>query len=289
MKFQLDCYSCLLRQALQAARFAGADEPTCSQVMQDTLAMLQRDAQTRYPLDISANMLRIVIDHTGLEDPYAEQKRACNNEALRLLPELRDQLASAADPLGFALKAAVIGNIMDYGANAEFDVSSLVSTLNEREFALSARGELSDRLTTARTISYFTDNAGEIVFDRLLIEYLLSAFPLEEIRLVVRSRPFLNDICETDLEPLGFDALDRVRVLSVPVAPSERDEEQWARAIDSDIVLTKGMANYENYGDEDGFYFLLIVKCDLVARLMSEQTGRDVAEGDWVLLHRAVS
>ena len=74
MRFQLDCYPCLLRQALQTARFAGADEPTCSLIMQDTLAMLQEDAQSRLPLDISASMLRIVTERTGVQDPYAAQK-----------------------------------------------------------------------------------------------------------------------------------------------------------------------------------------------------------------------
>ena len=102
----------------------------------------------------------------------------------------------------------------------------------------------------------------------------------------MRSSPFLNDVCEADLGQLGFGEMDRLRVLSLPVAPSERDQEQWIQATDSDVVLTKGMANFENYSDESGFFFLLVVKCDLVARLMSEQTGGDVAEGDWVLLHQ---
>lgn len=61
----------------------------------------------------------------------------------------------------------------------------------------------------------------------------------------------------------------------------------WEAIRNSDLVLSKGMANFENYSDEPDFYFLLIAKCDLVSGLISKRTGSAVNTGDWVFLRNS--
>ena len=107
------------------------------------------------PLDIAADVFEIVRRESGVEDPYASAKAACAAEARKWLPVLHENLQSSEDPLALAMKIAAIGNIMDYGALATFDVSTLLEQAHDHQFAVDARQEFEARLASARTLSYF--------------------------------------------------------------------------------------------------------------------------------------
>ena len=212
MQAALDCFPCLLRQALQAARFAGAGGACQRRIVNLALEQLREAPDDGSPLAVASAIYEMVCRETGQPDPYRKAKEDCTHEALRWLPELRERLETAADPFGMALKAAVAGNVMDYGAFARFDVSKLLERLHEREFTICDRQELEARLGNARSLTYFADNAGEIVFDRLLIESLMEHFTLDHVHLVVRSEPFLNDVCRTEAEESGVTGLPGVEI-----------------------------------------------------------------------------
>ena len=57
-------------------------------------------------------------------------------------------------------------------------------------------------LPLTKRVVYFTDNCGEIVFDRLLLEYLHANG--SEITLVVRDAPILNDATMEEAEQFGL-------------------------------------------------------------------------------------
>jgi len=286
MKTTLDCFPCFLRQALQTARFAGAGEGCQRRIIDLALEQLRGAPLGGSPLAIASEVFGMVVRETGVADPYRSAKDACNAEALRWLPTLRERLGSAADQLGFAFKAAVVGNIMDYGALARFDLSELIEQLHQREFQIDDRQDLETRLASARSLSYFADNAGEIVFDRLLIEQLVARFPIERVRLVVRSEPFLNDACEAEARAAGIADLPGVELLAVPVSPLGLDPALMTRATDSDVIIAKGMANFENYSERADFHFLFIAKCELIARMLGDWSGRTISPGDWILHRR---
>jgi uncharacterized protein with ATP-grasp and redox domains len=172
---------------------------------------------------------------------------------------------------------------MDYGAFAQFEVSDLLAQLHRREFAVNDREHLEARLSNARSLSYFADNAGEIVFDRLLLEHLVERFPIERVRLVVRSEPFLNDVCEAEARAVGITEIPEVELLAIPVSPLDVDPTLLAEATGSDVVIAKGMANFETYSERDDFHFLFIAKCDLVAGMLRKRTGKAISTGDWIL------
>jgi len=283
MQAALDCFPCLLRQALQAARFAGAGGACQRRIVNLALEQLREAPDDGSPLAVASAIYEMVCRETGQPDPYRKAKEDCTHEALRWLPELRERLETAADPFGMALKAAVAGNVMDYGAFARFDVSKLLERLHEREFTICDRQELEARLGNARSLTYFADNAGEIVFDRLLIESLMEHFTLDHVHLVVRSEPFLNDVCRTEAEESGVTGLPGVEIVELSVPPAHRDPHAWSLAVGSDAVIAKGMANFENYSEHAGFHFLFIAKCDLIARLLGGRTEREVSAGDWIL------
>ena len=285
MHAALDCYPCFLRQALQTARFAGADEGTQRRIMQLSLAELREIQEDRSPVVVAAKIHAMVCRETNNKDPYEKAKASDNEDALQCLPALVERLERVDDPLNLALKAAAVGNIMDYGAFAQFDVSRLLAQLEENDFAISVRDDLEKQLTSADTLSYFADNAGEIVFDKLLIQYLIKRFSLKRVFLIVRSAPFLNDVCETEARAVGMAELPQVEILNLPVSSSDHDPSKFATAIQSDVIIAKGMANFESFGHRDDFYFLFIAKCGLVANMLSQRTGKAISTGDWII-HR---
>jgi uncharacterized protein with ATP-grasp and redox domains len=131
----------------------------------------------------------------------------------------------------------------------------------------------------ADRILYLCDNAGEIVFDRLLIEVL----PSEKITAVVRGTPVINDATLEDARATGLTEVVRVMdngsdapgTLLETCSPAFRD--CFAAA---DLIIAKGQGNFETLSETRGkrIFFLLKVKCPLIARDIGEPTGRLVVK-----------
>jgi uncharacterized protein with ATP-grasp and redox domains len=287
MEVKLDCFSCFLRIGLQAARMAGATEVQQRVLMRKFLDELQNSLDAESPLAVADRIQKLVKEETGAVDPYQEIKDSCNAEAEKWLPHLRSILSQTGDALHSALKIAAIGNIMDYGAFSQFDLESLIQRLHQSDFAVSAEDVFRKQLRDASTLAYLCDNAGEIVFDSVLIEYLLHHYRLESIRLVIRETPFLNDVSSESHLPPSLRSHPKIEILKLSVAPSECNPEIWETIIGSDLILCKGMANFENYNEQPDFYCLFIAKCDLVSRLVAERSQTIIETGDWVFLHNS--
>jgi uncharacterized protein with ATP-grasp and redox domains len=70
MRTYFDCYPCFLRQALSAARRAGATEYQQYDVLQNVLALLQTIQPAQNPPEIAHHVHRIVRETVGDSDPY---------------------------------------------------------------------------------------------------------------------------------------------------------------------------------------------------------------------------
>ena len=99
MKTYLDCFPCFLRQALEAARMAGADEKRQRMMLDRTMALLRDVALESTPPEIGNQVHRIARQLTGNSDPYAAVKAKSTKEALRLYPRLRALAAQDGDRL----------------------------------------------------------------------------------------------------------------------------------------------------------------------------------------------
>lgn len=285
MKAKLDCFSCYLRIGLQAARMAGADEAAQKVMMAEFFDILKDSLNSESPLSAASRMQSVVSRHTGNTDPYAEAKRQCNALAESCREQIREEVKGAKDTLTTALKVAAIGNIMDYGAFSHFNLEALLEQLHQRQFALDSTERFRKALKTAKTLAYLTDNAGEIVLDQLLLEHICQAYALEEVRVIIREKPFLNDVADISEVPPALLQLPQVKVEALSILPEERNEALWERIMESDLILCKGMANFEKFSAEREFYFLLISKCDLVSRHLSEHSAKEIQTGDWIFVH----
>ena len=288
MKTYCDCIPCFVRQALQAARFAGADAATEERVLRAALRALEQMDWNGSPMVMARVVHGIVRRETGREDPYREQKQRDNRCALDWYAALAKTALDGHPPVETALRLAIAGNMIDYGANASVDVASDLDRILAAPLAVSDEADLLRALGGARTLAYLADNAGEIVFDRLLLEAVHREYGAKACLFVTRREAFLNDALFADVEAAGLTRLPGLEAASLPPLPptalvEPADIALWQRIRAADVIISKGQGNYERFSGEDRIYFLLVVKCPVIARDLAGQTGVPVGMGSPVL------
>lgn len=280
MRTEPECYACFFRQALDAARVAGCSPAQQLSVMR-SVARAATDFDPKCPpVQMGRTTHRIVRQISGSSDPYAALKRRSNEAAARLLPDLRRRVAAADDPLEAAVRAAIAGNVIDFGAQSLSDVPDLEATAAEcfaGPMAVDHVQELRVALGRARTVLVIGDNAGECVFDALLLEQLEGL----AVAYAVRSSPVLNDALREDAVAAGLDRLARVEEwgCDAPGALLSACRPAMRAVFDAaDVVIAKGQGNLECLGDAPrSIFFLLRVKCQVVAAHLGHPLGSLVA------------
>jgi uncharacterized protein with ATP-grasp and redox domains len=270
MRTNLYCFPCFLRQALEASRMATEDESTHRRVLDSVLLILYDISLQTPPPEIALLVHRRVKAITGNPDPYKEAKRRQNNLALQYERSLSAQIADVSHPLKAALMLSAAGNSIDLAPDCQSpDIYKRCFEMMSRGFAWNDYDVFYEKLTQSKSILFLGDNAGEIVWDKILIEELLDLFDLD-IMYAVRGLPILNDVTMEDAEYVGMAQL--VKVISngseAPGTLLNRCSEEFvSRFRKSDLILSKGQGNYESLSRENRpIFFLLNVKCPVIAQ-----------------------
>jgi uncharacterized protein with ATP-grasp and redox domains len=216
---------------------------------------------------------RRIRELTGIRDPYRAAKQQANEFAMRLYPDLKRRIDGAEDSFALAATLAMAGNIIDLGVKshlAEEEVHSAIVEALEAKPDHAAVGDLRQAVASAHTILYLADNAGEIVFDRLLIEQMIPS----KVTVVVKGSPIINDATVEDAEQAGLTKLVRVidNGADIPGTVLEACSEPFRREFQAaDLIIAKGQGNYETLNEcgRTNLFFLLKVKCPVIARDIS--------------------
>jgi uncharacterized protein with ATP-grasp and redox domains len=278
MKTSLDCLPCFIRQALDAARMVSTDAAVHEGIVREVLRWASKMDLDQSPAVLGQRIHRRLREITGVEDPYRAAKDHLNRMALSLLPELRTAIEAASDKLVMAARLAIAGNVIDMGVNGnvtEFDVRRSVSQALADPFA-GEQNEFRQSVAEARSILYLTDNAGELVFDQLLIEHLSPA----RVTVAVRGTPVINDATMTDARAIGLHEIVEV-IDNGSDAPGtileDCSQDFIRRFIEADLILAKGQGNFETLSDERrNVYFLFKAKCPVIARHVGLPVGTHV-------------
>jgi uncharacterized protein with ATP-grasp and redox domains len=278
MKTSLDCIPCFIRQALEAARMVTQNPVVHEQIVRDVLGMVARMDLAEPPVVIGQRVHRRLREISGQDDPYRTAKDTFNRVALDMLPELAEMVARAPDSLAMAAYLAIAGNVVDLGANGGLtgsDVRRALRQVLSEPFAADT-GNFRDAVDQARSILYLADNAGELVFDRLLIEELRG----RATTLAVRGGPVINDATRIDASAAGIHELCEV-IDNGSDAPGTRlddcSQEFRRRFRAADLIIAKGQGNYETLSDEPAnVFFLLKVKCAVIAAHIGLPEGTHV-------------
>ncbi len=270
-----DCIPCFLQQTLHAARLVTRDEKIHEQVIRAVLKEAADMDLGLPPPAMGKRIYGIIRRVSGSADPYASIKKTYNQFALGLYPEFKAKVAGSSTPLETALRLAIAGNIIDFGVNSQIDPTRVYETINQalsQELAGNLNGFAQD-VRSAQNILYLGDNAGEIVFDRLLIEHL----PLEKITFAVRGAPVINDATLADAKAVGLTSLVRVidNGSDAPGTLMDECSETFKHAFaQADLVIAKGQGNYESLSEVNhNIYFIFKVKCRVVAAHIGLEPG----------------
>jgi len=277
MRTYFDCIPCFVRQALDSARLITDDKQIHEQVMRGVLRLASRMDLRQSPPAMAQKIHRMIRKLTGVQDPYLQAKNRFNKLALKMYPELREQIQASADPFETAVRLAIAGNIIDLGVKsglAESQVEETIAQSLTEPLDMDALKEFRNATAQAKDILYLGDNAGEIVLDRLLIEQL----PCEKITFVVKAGPIINDATMEDAEIAGLT--DIVTVIDngsdAPGTILENCSEAFRRRFDeADLVISKGQGNYETLSDVNkDVFFVLRAKCPVIARHLGCEIGQ---------------
>lgn len=281
MQCFVDCVYCYLKQAANCMSIAGVDEDTQHRVLYDLMDDIKTLDRSRTPAENSTELLLNVYKAIGSDDPYREVKARSNAMALEMYPRLKEYLKNSEDRLYDALKISVAGNVIDLGINKDFDIDASLKQCLNNGFARDDYSMFTEKLGNTDNVLVVGDNAGEIVFDRLLVEELNSLG--KSVTYLVKGGPALNDATMEDAVQAGMDQAARLittgsNYLGVPlgqVSPAARSLLENAG-----LVISKGQANFESLEHEEmargRIFFLLKMKCECVSRVARAKFGEVV-------------
>lgn len=275
MQTQHPCLDCMFNQGERTAKRIFGERPEYFKVIKSLRELVDQQPPEGPPPVFFSQIYQIVAEAAGEPDPFKQIKAQNTQAALRLYPYLKRLVAESHDPMETATLIAIAGNIIDHGAVTEIDPE------RELELTLSIQPKVMDytkfknAVANAHHILYLGDNAGETVYDRVLIETID-----KPTTFAVRPRPIINDATREDAIQAGIDHIAEIVSTGsdTPGIDLNQVSAEFRGLFDnSDMIISKGMGNFETLSDvKRPIFFLLKAKCDLVADHMGVQVGDSV-------------
>jgi uncharacterized protein with ATP-grasp and redox domains len=290
LKVEAECAACILSRGAAECAEATTNPALRFRAMSDLLRLLTKEFKpTAVPADLGTKRDRLIRRVTGNSDPYSRSKRISNEKALNLLPYAKrivDEGYAQQDRFKRACLVAIVGNIIEFDIPGhKFNSTSLRKSFRDaaEDLATDDIGKIYELARRAKTVLYFTDNAGEIVFDTLLVEQLKN-MGLGVI-IAVKGRPVINDATLEDAESSGMSKIaDKMMTTgtdAVGFAAKEVSKEFLDTYHSVDLVLAKGMGYAETlteYKLKTPHALLFRTKCNPVANFFAVSREKNVAK-----------
>ncbi len=286
MKVGSECGYCILHRGHKIIQRSTADEERRVRAMAALLAMLgERYRPEAVPSYIGAERCRVLKTITGCEDPYADLKVKSNTLAMKILPKVADYVDKhpPAKRLYAALKVACIGNVIEFDVPGHSaDVDEALKGLDEG-FHVDDSEKLRKIIKKGTKVLLLTDNAGEIAFDTLIVKELrrLGAY----VTVAVIAGASLNDALMEDAEAVGMmDAADEVITTgadAIGINLTETSKEFNSRFYGADVIVAKGMANWETLTEIPApcpLMYVFRTKCEPVSRAVRASMNVNIAK-----------
>jgi len=272
MKTYYECIPCFLKQTIRSLNAVEAV------YHEDILRkVLHRIADLDFclsPPEMVFEVSNIIKEYTGKIDYFAGAKKKSNKYILDMYEELSGIISNSNDPFDTAMRLAIAGNIIDFGAKHDFTDKLIHAEIDKVLISKDINSDfLKEAVKKAEKILYIGDNAGEIVFDKLFLKQL----PIEKITYVVRGEAVLNDVLMEDAETVGLT--DMLPVITngsaLPGTVLKYCSEDFRDTFNNaDLIISKGQGNYETMsGLNHNIIFLLMIKCPVIGRDIGKETG----------------
>ncbi|MEM2118276.1 MAG: ARMT1-like domain-containing protein [Candidatus Bathyarchaeia archaeon] len=290
LKVEAECAACILNRASAEAIEATTNPALRFRAMNEVIRLLHKEFRpTAVPADLGTKRDRIIKRVTGNNDPYMRSKRISNEKALKLLPYARKMVEDGCaqqDRFKKACLCAMVGNIMEFDIPGhKFTFSILRKSFREaaKDLAIDDTSKIYEKAKETRKVLYLADNAGEIVFDTLLVEQLKN-MGLTVI-VAVKGGPVINDATLVDAEVSGMNKIaDKIITTgtdAVGLAVKEVSTEFLEVYNNVDVVFAKGMGYAETlteYKLKKPHALLFRAKCNPVANFFGVVREKNVAK-----------
>ncbi|MGE5582531.1 MAG: damage-control phosphatase ARMT1 family protein [Bacillota bacterium] len=286
MKAKPECFICSLKQVLSTSSKVTTDTRLQLQVLKTAMSYLASQGPDLTPAELASDLFHLTCRELKTPEPFRPEMDFYNQQGLSLYPRMQTIIGSSPEPIFTAILIAVAGNLIDLGIINDIRIEETITAVLKEGLKLNDYPLLRQDLERAKTLLYILDNAGEIVFDRLLLEEIQKAYPGVAFQIAVKNGPASNDALRTDALEAGLDKLGAIidtGSASLGIPESRCSKDFWESYQKADIVIAKGHANYETiFKRSRPVYAILRVKCPVVAADLG------VAEGDSVLKKLAV-
>lgn len=275
MKTDPRCIPCFFHQCLRAAQFVSKDPLWIKTALQEVSAYLADAPLEMNPSLVGTEVHRVLRKALGHPDPFKKVKGRDNARATLMLGLMRERIKDAADPLFEAMRIAVAGNVLDFGTEKEPDPEIHVAQALKKPFPKKEYQEFLDALKKISNILILADNAGEIVFDRLLVEILKEKG--YGVMVAVKEGPVINDATIEDAYAAGLHQIAGIITTGCDSVGVDfrRSSQQFTRRFNSaELILAKGQGHYETLQGHPGpVWHLFVTKCDVVAADLGVEVG----------------
>lgn len=282
MNITLDCIPCFVRHTNEVLKEFNVDETIKEKVMREVLARMAKIDFQLTPPEFAAVIHAFIRDQLNCDDPYKKIKDDSNILAKELTEKLRRHLKNTDNLLRNAILYSIAGNIIDSGVSAVTSLDDILTSIEMAENetpAIDNFKELEMAFDNANNILILGDNAGEIFFDKLLIENIPGS---KKIYFAVKGGAILNDATVEDAHFAGLDKYAEIikNGTRIPGTALSQVSPEFLEVFNqADVILSKGQANFETLSGikDDRIFFLLRAKCDVIA----EKAG--VAKGSFII------
>jgi uncharacterized protein with ATP-grasp and redox domains len=274
MLLEAECVPCILRMSVAALRQLPLDENTIRELTAEILEIpsLRGLDWNTTSAEVIEDVWRKIVKKTGSSDPFRLVKSNQNKKIMDLYPVLQKMINESVDPLYMAVKLAILGNYLDLmvADSAETFENSIKDRV-DAPLPVEIYSAFEQQLRASKHLVYFGDNAGEVVFDKLLIETIKELHSVE-IVFVVRSVPTLNDATLTEARSIGIDNIAQLIENGIdgplPGTLLARCSNEVQDVVNrSDLIISKGGGNFDTLDEErkhlnKNISFLLLSKCE---------------------------
>ena len=269
-----DCIPCILKMTISSLRKLPLDENSVKALYSDILQIpaLRGEVWETTSPEVIEDVWKKIVAKVNSRDPFFETKSNQNEKIMLLYPFLEKMVSEAADPLKLAVKLSILGNSMDFMvADSSLAVEKSIAAKAKLPLSDNSYSQFRKQLEATRHLLIFADNAGEIVFDRLMIETIKRLYQ-PKISFVVRSVPTLNDATLREAKAVGIDRIATVIENGIdgplPGTILSRCSDEVNELVrQSDLIISKGGGNFDTLDEErkhlkKKISFLLLSKCD---------------------------
>ena len=277
MKISSACIPCLARQLIEISEESTQSLADEQKIIKAGLKILGSLEFNQTAPEIAYEIHQVAKKITQIQDPYKNLKKEYNLIAQKIYDRIIEEkwMEKAEDKFDLACRLAIAGNIIDFSVCLNLTEKEILDSVEKSiETPLWGKGtqSLQKAILSANQILFIADNAGEIIFDKFLLDQL----PLEKVIFAVKGQAIVNDATLEDAQVAGITK--KVKVIDNGFGAQgtilSRCSESFLNYFErADLIISKGQANYETLSDrqDKNIFYLMRAKCSVIANSLGCQ------------------